>query len=100
MLLEIDDRIADELAGTMEGDIAAPLDLEQLDATLLEVFRACQHVGVLRRAPQGDDRRVLDEQEHIVLDATGDALSRDLALERQPVGVRKKAEIDDEKVAH
>ncbi len=30
--LEVDDRVADELAGAVEGDITAALDLEQLDA--------------------------------------------------------------------
>ena len=30
--LEIDDRIADELPGPVERDVAATLDLEQLDA--------------------------------------------------------------------
>src|SRR4051794_18642196 len=33
MLLEVEDRITHELARAMEGDVAAALDLEQLDAT-------------------------------------------------------------------
>ena len=30
---EVDDRITDELSGSVEGDVAAPLDFVELDAT-------------------------------------------------------------------
>jgi hypothetical protein len=43
---------------------------------------------------------MLDEQQHILVDDAGNPRSRDLALEREDVGVRLPAEIDDEELAH
>src|SRR6185295_11805351 len=39
--LEIDDRIADELAGSMESDVTTALDLEDLDALAAQKVRRC-----------------------------------------------------------
>src|SRR5438034_10309176 len=56
---EIDDRIADELARPVKGDVSATLDIEQLHATLRELLRRCQHVSILRRASQRDHSGML-----------------------------------------
>ena len=57
--LEIDDRIANELARPVKGDVSATLDIEQLHATLRELLRRCQHVSILRRASERDHSGML-----------------------------------------
>ena len=66
--LEIDDRIADELPGPVERDVAATLDLEQLDPPRREQLGRREEVPLLRRAAERDHRRMLDEQQHVLLD--------------------------------
>ena len=66
--LEIDDRIADELSGAVERHVAAALDLEQLDAARREQLWRREKILLLRRAAERDDRRMLDEEQHILRD--------------------------------
>ena len=70
--LEVDDRIADELSRAVEGDVAATLDLEQLDAARREQRRRREQMLLLRRAAQRDDRRMLDEEQHSCVDLAAD----------------------------
>src|SRR5437899_12948 len=91
---EVDDRIAYELAGAVKGDVAAALDLEQLDALVAQISGRRQHVRALGGASQCDDRRVLDEQEQILVDRAANPRARRLALERENVGIRLPAEVD------
>jgi hypothetical protein len=78
--LEIDDRIPDQLAFAMERDIAAALDLEQLDASSAEKLRRRQKVLLLRGAAERDDRRMLEEQQDVFGYRPVDALPRDASL--------------------
>ena len=66
--LEIDDRIADELPRPVERDVAAALDLEQLDAPRREQLGGREQMPLLRRAPKRHHRRMLDEQQHVLRD--------------------------------
>src|SRR4051812_48003773 len=50
--LEIDDRVADQLTRPMEGDVAAALDLEQLDPVGREVRRRGDEIRAFRRSPE------------------------------------------------
>ncbi len=92
MPLEIDDRVTHELARTVEGDIAAPLDLEQLDSFALQKLRRGNEVLLFTAAAQGDDGRVLDEQEHVLRDGARNSVSRDAALKLQRLAVGQATE--------
>jgi len=100
LLLQVDDGVADELSGPVKGDITAALDLEQLDALLPEIFGRREHMSALGRSPERDDRRMLDEQQHVLVDAPGNPRARDFALEHERVGIRLPAKIDDEELTH
>ena len=60
--LEIHDRVADELARTVEGHITAALHLEQFDTALRQRLGGRQQVLSPGRAPERHDGRMLDEQ--------------------------------------
>ena len=77
---QIEDRIGDELAGTMEGDVAAAIDFVQLDTALRQELRRGQHVVQTGIASERDDRRMLQQQQR-VLDAAGFAQLEQRALE-------------------
>ena len=49
---QIDDGIADELAGAVIGDVAAAVDLVELDAALRQEFVAGEDVGAMWRCAQ------------------------------------------------
>ena len=70
-----DDRVADQLAGAVEGDLAAAVDVDDRGATGVE--RPLVRLGALAA---GEDRRVL-EQQHGVVGVAGDHRRVDLALE-------------------
>ena len=59
IFFEVEDRVADQLAGAVVGGVAAALDVEQVDAGLFEGFGAEQQVGAVGMAAHGDDRLVL-----------------------------------------
>ena len=97
--LEVDDRIADQLAGSVKGDVAAALDVEQLHAARRELLGGCEQVASLGGAAERDDRRMLDEEEHVVRKGAGQSCLRRVSLERERVGVGHDAEVGDEKSA-
>ena len=70
-----DDRVADELAGAVEGDLAAAVDVDDVGAARVE--RSLVRVGALAG---GEDRRVLEEQ-HGGLLLAGDDPGVHVALE-------------------
>src|SRR5882762_5584430 len=78
---EIENRITDELAGPVERDVSAALHFEHVDPGRLE------HVPGLRIPAQRDDRRVLEQQQHVVGQAAGNAIFSELALPVQRLGV-------------
>src|SRR4029077_4009707 len=57
---EVENRIADELARAMEGDVTPALDLEDVDCL------GTQDVGGVGGATQCHHRRVLEQQEEVV----------------------------------
>ena len=79
---QIEDGIADDLAGAVEGDVAAAVAFEELDAALGEEFGRCDHVGSFRVAAERDDRRVF-EQEQDIADLFFFAQSRPVAAARR-----------------
>jgi hypothetical protein len=79
----------------MERHVAAALDLEQLDAALRERGGGEQYMLLLARAPQRHDRWVLDQQQDVLIDRTGDPRARELALQLEGFGVRHAPTILD-----
>jgi hypothetical protein len=92
MALEIDDWIANQLARTVECHIAAPLDLEQLDATTLQKLRRSGEILFLRRPSERDDRRVLHQEQYILRNCAGNPVTRDAALQLERFRVRHPSE--------
>ena len=62
---QIEDGIGDKLSGTVKGDIAAAIDLVNLNATGGEQLARGDDVALAGVAAQGDDRRMLDEEQHV-----------------------------------
>jgi len=79
--LEIDDWIANQLARAVECHVSAPLDLEQLDATTLQKRWRSGEILFLRRPSEGDDRRVLHQEQYILGNCAGDPVTGDAALQ-------------------
>jgi len=92
--LEIDDRISDELAGSVEGDVSSALDLEQLHAFALEKLRGCDEVLFLRRPAERDYRWVLDEEEEVLRNRSRDSIASEVALQLERFFVAQFAEWD------
>ena len=70
----------------MVGHLTAALDPDDLDAAAGQRFRVGADVGRVGRATEGQDRRVL-EQEQLVGDGAVGPLRREALLERQSVAV-------------
>src|SRR5690606_36535738 len=60
---EGDDRVRDQLPGAVVGDVAAAVDLDQVDAVL---GRVAEHVRAVRVAAEGVGGRVLEQQQPVV----------------------------------
>ncbi len=89
---QVEDRIGHQLARTMEGNVAAAIDVEELDAALGEELRRSDHVFKPGIASQGDNRRMLQQQQGIA-DTTGLAQVEQRALQLQRRIVRDQAEM-------
>ena len=89
---EIEDGIADELTGTVVGDVSATTGLEDLHARFLQVGRTGEHVGpiVAGLHTEGDDRGMLKEQE-LIRNASRSPLLDEAFLEIQRLGIRHDA---------
>jgi hypothetical protein len=92
--LEIDDRIPNELAGTMEGHVATTLHLEQLDATRREERGRGEKVRCFRCASQRDDRRMLHEEKKVLGLRPFDASTSDCTLQLERFSVRHHTQVD------
>jgi hypothetical protein len=90
---EIEDRVADQLAGAVVGHVAAAVDLVEGDAAAFEQLVRCQNVGTVGVTAQGEHGRVLQQQEHVA-DAILLAEIDELGLETQGLGVVDAAEIE------
>jgi hypothetical protein len=86
--LEIDDRIANELAGTVKSHISAALDLEQLHALALQKVRRSNQMLLLRRSSECDYRGMLYEKEDVLREGARDTITGDLTLELERFRVR------------
>ena len=62
---QIEDGVAHDLAGAVEGDVAAPVGFEEFDAALGQEFGARDHVCGFGVASEGDDRRVFEQEKHV-----------------------------------
>jgi hypothetical protein len=90
---EIEDGVADELAGAVIGDVAAAIDLVHLHSTLGEEIVASEDVGAVGVAAEGEDGRMLQHEESVadeVLLASGD----DLLLDGESFAVGDAAEME------
>ncbi len=65
------DRVSDELAGTVERDVPAPVDVEQLGSLGRQKLFGDEQVRVRGVASDRVDGRVLDEEEVVVVGPTG-----------------------------
>src|SRR5271165_2647689 len=94
MAAQVEDGIADDLAGAVEGDVAAAVAFEEFNAALGKEFGGGDYVGGFGVAAERDDRRVFEEEEDIAdffLFAEGD----ELLLQREAGRVIDGAELDD-----
>jgi hypothetical protein len=83
---EVDNRVSDQLPWTVEGNIAPPFDLPNLNPPRLQNLLVTEEMLALRASTEGDHRRMFDEQEavlHLASYPRRGALS--LKLERLPV---------------
>ena len=62
---QIEDGVAHDLAGAVEGDVAAAVAFEEFDAALGEEFRARNYICGFGIAAQGDDRLMLQQKKNI-----------------------------------
>ena len=90
---QVEDGVADELAGAVIGDVAAAIDLVKRDAALGEQFVGGEDVGAVGVAAEGQDRRMLEQEQHI-FDAALVAQVGDLCLEAQRLVVSHAPEIE------
>ena len=95
--IQVEDRVADQLAGPMVGRLAAAVRLDDVD---IDVGRQVELGGLVRSAPERDDRLVL-EQDHRVGHRLRDHGGSDRALEHEGLRVRDQArERDEVRVGH
>src|SRR5439155_9594557 len=92
---QVEDGVADELAGAVERDVAAPLDLEHLEPSLPLPLVRPEQVCVVGVAAQGYDRRVLEQQQQIVRHLPLDPCLRQGALPLERLDVRDDAGLYD-----
>lgn len=78
----------------MKSDISAAVALEDLNSSSCERIGRSQHVGSLRVPAQRNDRRVLQQKQHIA-DLSGLAQIDQLALQPEPFAVINFSELDD-----
>ena len=90
---QIEDGVADELAGAVIGDVAAAIDLVQGDAAAGQQLVGGENVGAAGVAAQREHGRVLEQQKHVA-DAALLAQSDQLFLQAQRFGVVHAAEIE------
>jgi hypothetical protein len=97
--LEIEHRIANELARSVKGHVTAALHLEKLDAARAEEVRTRYQILLLRRATESYHWRMLHEEKNILRDRAGNTLSCHLALKLETLLVSHPAEADHPQLA-
>ena len=63
---QVEDGIADELAGAVIGDVAAAVDFMEGDAAASKKLIRCQNVGAVCVAAEGENGGMFEEQEGVV----------------------------------
>ena len=97
MVVEVEDRVADELAGPVVGRLAPAIGLDHLD---VDAFGYVELRGLVRPATERDDRLVL-EQDHRVRLGSGLHLFGELALQRERLTVRRQAfQVEEDRGSH
>ena len=91
---QVEDGVADELAGAVVGDVAAAVDLVELDAAAGEQFVGGEDVGAGGVAAEGENGRMLEQKERVA-DGAGLARGDDLGLDAQAFGVGDAAELEE-----
>src|SRR5687767_2959177 len=94
--LQIEDRVADNLARSVVRDVAAASRLRDFDAELRETLGRGQHIGTAAVAlhAKRDDRGML-QQDQEIWNAAGAALLDELALKCQSLAVGNETETAD-----
>jgi hypothetical protein len=90
---EVEDRVADQLAGAMIGDVSAAVDFVESDATACQKRVGGQNVGAVGVAAKSKNRRVFEEEQGIV-NAALEAEFDQLRLETKSFIVGNSAEIE------
>ena len=90
---QVEDGIADELAGAVVGDVATTIDFVEGDAAAREELIGCEDVGAVCIAAEGEHRRVFEEQQNVA-DAALLAEFDQLRLEKERFAVVDAAEIE------
>lgn len=87
MALEVHDRVPNELARAVEGDVAATLHFKKLDASLRERLARAEQVLLLGAPPEYHHRGMLDEDQQVLRERSINSCARRRALEFQRLGV-------------
>ena len=90
---KVEDRISDELSGTVIRDVAPPVDVVERDTATGEKFVGREDVGSTCVSAQGEHWRVLEKKE-CVFDETCKAQGSDLGLKLQRDVVACASEIE------
>jgi hypothetical protein len=97
--VDVHDRVADELAGAVVGQLAAARRLDHVDAQGAVVLLAQRQVGLGAAAPDRVDRRVLEQQHRLRQLAGAHAVAQAL-LQRRGLGVLDAAEVAHPQLGH
>ena len=90
---QIEDRVADKLAGAVIGDVAAAVDLVERDAARGQKLVRRQDICALGVAAQREHGRMLEQQKHVA-DAAFGAQRDQLLLQAQCLAVIHAPEIE------
>ncbi|TMB55767.1 MAG: hypothetical protein E6J47_06355 [Chloroflexi bacterium] len=77
---EFDDRVCDQLPGSVEGDVPAAVDTMELGTYVAQALRGSEEVRLVAAAADGEDREVLDQQQPVA-DPSRASLLGQLVLE-------------------
>ena len=91
-LAQIEDGVADKLAGAVIGDVATAVGFVNVDAASGEHFRAGEDVAEMGVAAERDDVRMFDEQQ-LVGDESGLAPGLEMLLELKCLGPAETPQI-------
>ena len=97
---EVHDRIGHDLAGPVVGDVPSPVGLVDLEATAREPLRRGNHVPAVGAPAQGQDGRVLEEEEPVGVRVAGPDPVRGEPHQLEAVGVLDPPEPVDTQNPH